>query len=517
MNLLTKAPLYILSLLSVQAFATSSCCMKTTNEILRDDSLLTRAPSSTIFTNPTGFNFPAATAGDTMSSIFIPQNLNGWVGTEQYILMSYGVVRSFKKATGLRDNILNVDANNFFGVSAVDVRIAYNRFANRWLFSCEKQDFDTGAVRDLILIVSESDVITETSKWFVYTIPYADINPAFPLGVLDYQQLSSDANAIYIVANNFNDVNYTTYVGSSAVVISLESAISGGPLVYKVFTGLQQNINSQYIPPADNFNTDPTYGYLVNAVVDYNAAPPTGSTTIAIYRISNPGSLTATIDGPLNVTVPPFGYASDAPHKGNLYGVDGYLQSGNALIWAPHVRGNYLFAAHDIQVDQNGDGSDTGDRIGVRWYQFDLTGGTGVEAPGTVPTLVQSGTLYDNAAMNPRFYFNASIMTNKNLDLVISSTVSGQDDYTNVVYAARKVTDATGTLRDPVMLTNFSNTYNFGPLAELNAGAVLGQRWGDESSLSPDPVNDLELWNTQEHAATNNAWTINVTKLVPVA
>lgn len=512
MTLLSKTPLLILSLLSFEAVAAPSCCVKTTQELLGNT---TRALSSTVFNDT--LNFTAASAGDTMSAAFIPQNLNGWVGTEQYILMSYGVVRSFNKQTGLRDNILNVDANNFFGVSSVDVRIAYNRFANRWLFSCEKEDIDTDfGVRDIVLVVSESDVITETSKWYVYTIPYTDISPDYPLGVIDYQQLSSDANAIYIVANAFNDTDYTTYVGSSAVVINLESAITGGPLVYKVFTGLQADINSQYIPPADNFNTNPTYGYLVNAVVDYNAEPPTGSSTIAIYRISNPGSPTATIDGPLNVTVPAFGYADIAPHKGNLYAGDGFLQSGHALIWAPHVRGNYLFAAHDIQVTQDGTGSDAGDRIGVRWYQFDLTAG-GVETPTTVPTLVQSGTLFDNAEENPKFYFNASIMTNKNLDLVVSSTVSGEDDYTNVVYAARKATDATGVLRDPVNLTNFENSYNYGPLVEVNAGEVLGQRWGDESALAPDPVNDLELWNTQEHASSNNAWAINVTKLVPVA
>lgn len=512
MTLLSKTPLLILSLLSFQVSATPGCCVKTTQELfLKSD---TRVPSGTVFTNPQEFNFTAASAGDTMSAITTPQNLNGWVGTEQYILMSYGVVRSFNKQTAQRDNILNVDANNFFGVDAGDVRIAYNRFANRWLFSCDVINGDF--VQDLVLIVSESDVITQTSKWYVYTIPYADISPDYPLGVIDYQQLSSDANAIYIVANAFDDVNYTNYVGSSAVVINLESAITGGPLVYKVFTGLQADINSQYIPPADNFNTNPTYGYLVNAVVDYNAEPPTGSSTIAIYRISNPGSLTATIDGPLNVTVPAFGYADIAPHKGNLYAGDGFLQSGNALIWAPHVRGNYLFAAHDIQVTQDGTGSDSGDRIGVRWYQFDLTAG-GVEAPNTVPTLVQSGTLFDDALTNPKFYFNASIMTNKNLDLVVSSTVSGEDDYTNVIYAARKATDATGTLRDPVNLTNFENSYNYGPLVEVNAGEVLGQRWGDESALAPDPVNDLEIWNTQEHASSSNAWAINVTKLVPVA
>lgn len=516
MTLLTKAPLYILSLLSLQAVAKPSCSIKTTKEIISGNYIPTRAPSSTLFTDT--LNFTAASAGDTMSAISIPQNLNGWVGTEQYILMTYGVVRSFNKVTGIRDNILNLNTDNFFGISTNDVRIVYNRFAKRWIFSAESTDPVDFVPRDIMVIVSGSDVITETTPWLAYTIPYADISPGFPAGALDYQQLASDANSIYIVANAFDDVDFTNYVGSSAITISLDSAVNGGPLEYTVFTGLLEDINSQYIPPADNFNTDPTYGYLLNAVVDYNNAPPTGSDQLAFFRISDPGSSSATLTGPLFITVPPFGYADVAPHLGNKYAAEGYLQSGNALMWAPHVRGNFLFAAHDIQLNLDGEGSDTGDRIGVRWYQFDLTGGTGIEAPGTVPTLVQSGTLFDNVSVvNPKFYFNASIMTNKNLDLVISSTVSGEEDYTNVVYAARAATDAPGTLREPVLLTNFENPYNFGPLVQIDVGVLLGQRWGDESSLSPDPINDLELWNTQEHASTNNAWAINVTKLVPVA
>jgi hypothetical protein len=494
MTLSTKLSIVILSLLSLQAFTTPSCVVKSTKDIMR-------SVSGSVFN--VAFEFDAASAGDTMSPIAIPQNLNGWVGPEQYILMSYGVIRSFNKFTGARDNILNVPAENFFGTDSNDVRIVYNRFAQRWIFSCNVLDADDVVPRDIVLVVSGDSVITETTSWNVYTIPYSDINPNYPAGALDYTQLSSDANAIYLVSNAFNDIDFTTYVGSSAVVVGLDSAVNGGPLVYQVFPELLPNgLNTQYIPPADN----------------YNAEPPTGSNQVVFYRIENPGTPAAVISDPLFVTVPPFGYAEAAPHLGNLYGIDGDLQTGNALMWAPHVRGNNLFAAHDIQVDQNGDGSDAGDRVGVRWYQFDVTGG-GVETLNTLPTLVQYGTIFDGAAVNPKFYFNASIMTNKNLDLVISSSVSGENDYTDVIYAARKATSATGALTDPVYIThNGTDTqysYNFGPLAEFNAGAILGQRWGDESSLSPDPINDLEIWNTQELATSNNAWCINVSKLVP--
>lgn len=502
--------LFILSFLTAQTFAMVQHPTRMTCE------MVTRASSNTIFDIAMDFN--AATAGDTVSAISIPQNLNGWVGAEQYILMSYGAVRSFNKTTGQRDNVLNIDASSFFNVGAADVRIDYDRFSQRWITYCEAFTPD-GVATDLVICISADAVITPYTRWYKYTIPASVVNPGNPDGTIDYGQLAVDQNAIYIGINAFSDPDGTVFVGSSAVVIQKSSVINGGTAVYTVFPGLLGNINSQYLPPADNFTPNPTYGYFINAVVDYNNAPPTGSNQLALYRISDAGSTTPTITGPIFITVPSFGYADVAPHLGNLYGIDGGLQSGNALMWAPHVRGNYLFCAHDIQVNQAGVGEDVadgGDRIAVRWYQFDLTAG-GVEAPNTVPTLVQSGTLFDDAASDPRFYFNASIMTNKNLDLVISSTVSGNLDYTNVIYAARKATDPLGTLRDPVYITQAENPYNFGPLAEINVGAVLGQRWGDESSLSPDPINDLDLWNTQEYATTNNAWAINVSKLVPLS
>lgn len=477
-------------------------------------------PSTTVY--DVAFDFPAVSAGDSMSPIATPQNLNGWVGSEQYILMTYGAIRSFNKTNHLPDNILNLPAENFFGVFANDVRIVYNRFAKRWIFSCNVIDAEDN-VRDIRVIVSSDDVITQTTKWYVYTIPYIEINPNYPLGVIDYTQLGTDAKAIYLVSNTFDDIDYTNYTGSSAVVINLEAAVNGSVTSsdYKVFPNLLPNgLNTQYIPPADNFNPNPTYGYLINAVVDYNAAPPTGSNQVVFYRIENPGNPAAVISDPIFVDVPQFGYAANAPHLGNKYGVDGYLQTGNALMWAPHIRGNFMFAAHDIQVDQNGQGTDSGDRVGVRWYQFDLTGG-GVETLNSQPTLVQRGTLYDNALSDPKFYFNASIMTNKNLDLVISSTVSGEADYTDVIYAARAVTSPSGALNDVVYITNNNTTtqysYNFGTLAELNSGVILGQRWGDASSLAPDPINDLDLWNTQELATASNAWLVNASKLVPVA
>ena len=61
------------------------------------------------------------------------------------------------------------------------------------------------------------------------------------------------------------------------------------------------------------------------------------------------------------------------------------------------LRDGHLWTAHNIAVDATGAGSDSGDRDGARWYEIDVTGGS--------PSVVQSGTLFDAAASNPRSYW----------------------------------------------------------------------------------------------------------------
>ena len=105
-------------------------------------------------------------------------------------------------------------------------------------------------------------------------------------------------------------------------------------------------------------------------------------------------------------------------------------------------------------------------------------------------------------------------MTNKNGDLIIEGTVSGNNDFTNVFFAGRKATDPLGTLRDPVLATNnTSNPFNNGA---FSTAGNEGQRWGDFSSLAPDPSNDLAIWSTGEWAAIENGWGIQATQLLPI-
>lgn len=468
-------------------------------------------------TNPVqlvGLNFTASTFANAPQTNIIPLNATGWVGTEQFILMSYQYMRSFNKKTGLPDGILHTDAASFFGGSASDVRIEYDRFSRRWYTTAEIGN-------SLVLAVSRDSEIKNSTKWDFFTFSNAEIIPQISppgSGFLDYNQLAIDQKAVYISMDAFDSSGF--FVGTSALVIQKSSLLEGDPHV-TVFPGLvpESYLLGEFTPPADNFDEHPKFGYLIHAS---NQGYPSGNayTQLYLYRIIKPGSNDPSLAGPFPISVPSYSESANAPHLGNLYGSRGFLQTGLfGGLMAPHVRDKQLFACHPIQVDSSGTGTPSGDRVGVRWYQIDLTGdtsgkGRGYEQSNTAPVLVQSGTLFDSSnTTTPLFYYISSIMTNKKQNIVISATVSGANALTNIVFSGRLKRDPKGTLRTPVYLTNnTSNVYNFGPLVDPTNGNI-GQRWGDESSLSPDPCNDLDIWSTGEWAAVQNGWGVQVSQL----
>lgn len=475
-------------------------------------------------------NFQAASVIDVKDPTFIPPSQIGAVGPTQYVMSCAGIYRSFNKFTGLPDGALNIDETAFYGGfgggqvglhSGVggDTSIQYNRFLNRWFFATEN-----GATSDVVIVISRDAILTEASQYDTYVFPAIELDPEIGTdGFTDYTIVTFDQNVVYFTVQAVDNDN--NFVGATLVVIP-NSAVINGTVVEDatIFLGLNQNVDlfETYTVGANNFDPNPQFGYMVYLPEYLPSSPST--TQMQFQRILN-ADTTPTLADPVLTTIPITAYSPDAPHKGNLFGDLGFLQTLNNVPSVPQIRNKQLYLCTDSHLDINGNGDPNGDRVGVRWWQFDLTGdatgqGLGTETATTVPALVQSGTLYDNSPVNPKFYFNSSMMTNKNHDMVVSATVSGADDYIDVIYAGRKASDPLGTLRNPVYLTHNNETtqytYNYGPNAQINTGGqVVGQRWGDASSVNPDPINDLDLWATQESNPYQNGWGIQATKLIP--
>lgn len=465
-------------------------------------------------------NFTSTTVSNAPQVNIIPLHASSGVGEKQYVVSSYQSIRSFNKHSGQPDGVLNTDADSFFHGDAQDVQIIYDAFSKHWFVFAETNSL-AQAGGNLSIAVSSDSVINNNTSWYFYTIPNSDISPQLlPLGsgILSQLLAAVDHEAVYVTTQTYN--NFGIFQGVAAIVINKDSLIHGNPHV-TIFSPLVSGpvlAFSGNLSPASNFDSHSQFGYLISAT---SQVFPTGATytNLFFYRIVYPAGNTPVLVGPFAIAVPPYTPPSRAPHKGNLYGNNGFLQTGQlGGLTLTHVRDGQLFACQPIQVNANGEGDATGDRVGVRWYQIDLTGdisgrGRGEEIPDTVPVLVQSGTLFDNALTDPLFYYIPAIMTNKKGDMVIEATVSGVNAFTDVVIATRHKKDRCNVLREVVYLThNPGFAYNFGPL--LNS-FVLGQPWGDISSLVVDSSNDSDIWSTGQWAAVQNGWGLQTTQLKP--
>ena len=130
---------------------------------------------------------------------------------------------------------------------------------------------------------------------------------------------------------------------------------------------------------------------------------------------------------------------------------------------------------------------------------------------GGAPSLVQSGTLFDTAAANPRFYWIPSVMVSGQGHAAIAASASGATQYVNGVTAGRFASDPAGTLQSPLLFTSSSTAYN--PAADPGPP----RRWGDYSYTSLDPNDDMTMWTIEEYCNGADSYGVRVVQLIAPA
>jgi hypothetical protein len=123
----------------------------------------------------------------------------------------------------------------------------------------------------------------------------------------------------------------------------------------------------------------------------------------------------------------------------------------------------------------------SGSTSGVRWYEYRKTGSTF--------SLYQQGTYAP--ATDTKWRWLGSIAQNANGDIGLIYTASSSTTYPGIYFTGRKAGDALG------QMTVAEGTIIDGP----NYIAGSATRWGDYSSLSIDPTDNLTFWGTNEYIA----------------
>ena len=479
------------------------------------------APAVSSYPAPQGLNPPVSNnAAQTPSTSFngatgpddtnaFPPDNQGAVGPTQFIVFVNGRLRSFNKTTGVADGVLNADPDVFFasvmtpvggGVTQVftsDPRIRYDRISARWLLliidvPCANATCTSTAANRCLLAVSNSSTITAGTIW-TFT-QFTGQATAF----LDYPTLGMDINGIYIGGNMFTLAG--AFQGTNGYVINRANVMSGAAYTVYSFNNLAAGTGAGPFTPqgVNNFDLNATEGYFIG--VD-NAA----FSLLQIRRVSTPAGV-PTISANISLTVPTTTSPNPVTHSGNTGGNNGRLDALDDRLYAAMMRNGRLWTAHNFRVSTTGVANTAAAaRNATRWYEIQNLTGT--------PSLVQSGTVFDNAATLAAAaqYWIPSVMVSGQGHAAISMSAAGTPYFINAATVGRLSGDALGTTSGaPVLVTASSTAYN----PPSDPGGASGRRWGDYSFVSLDPLDDMTMWQINQYCVATNKYGCNVTKLL---
>ncbi|MEO6323517.1 MAG: hypothetical protein ABIT01_13440 [Thermoanaerobaculia bacterium] len=449
---------------------------------------------STTFTGATlaGTNPTSAFPGDTM----------GAAGPTQFIVMVNGRIVSFNKTTGVADGVMNLSTNTFFtsvrnGSGTSDPRIRYDRLSGRWFLLI----INVSTPNRILLAVSNSasnGTITASTVWTYFFTAIDTPAPAIAnTCLMDYPTLGIDVNALYVGGNNFCGSPTQTFNSTDGWVFRKSSVLGAGPLVVTVFRALATgSAAGPYTPQGvDNFSSTATEGYFIGVdTLTYGK--------LYVRRVSTPGG-TPTISANIALNVSTTAGPITVPHLGNTGGTNGNLDGLDDRLFAAHLRNGRLWTAHSIGVDSSGAASATPTRNGTRWYELQNLTGT--------PSVVQSGTVFDSAASNPKSYWIPSIMVSGQGHAALGFSSAGGAARANAATVGRLSGDSLSTMQTPAEYTTSSTAYNPSGDTGVANGA---RRWGDYSFTSVDPSDDMTMWTIQEFCDATNSYGVKVAKLL---
>ena len=433
-----------------------------------------------------------------VDAMAFPPDPQGDVGPTQYIAFVNGRLRSYSKSSGTADGVLNADPNTWWASAmtpvggavtsnrTTDPRIRYDRLTDRWFAVMIDLPNEMTANNRVMIAVSSAGVITASTTWtFYYLEPSAG-------EFTDYPTLGVDQDALYIGTNQFSTSGDRPFIGSDGYVVR-KAAItggSGGPAsgaATKFDLVSYAGAPGPYTPQGvDNAGSNGGVGYFIGVA-------NTLSGTLVVRRVSSPGSGSPTISGDLNVTVPATARAvpGPVPTAGGIA-----LDTLDDRLFSAQMRGSSIWTAHHIGVNRFGQ-AQYGGRAASRWYQVNTNG------PGGTPSRVQSGTVFDPAASNPRSYWFPSVAVNGQGAMVIGGSTAGSTAYVDAWYSGRLASYSAGVTDEPTRYTNSSSAYN-----------ALTSRWGDYSTTRVDPVDDQTIWTIQQYVSAPDVYGTRIAKLM---
>ncbi len=382
-----------------------------------------------------------------------------------------------------------------------DPFVFYDHLADRWVISdFAFPSFPGTSFYQCIAVSQTSDPVS--GGWFLYALQVDSSNPTF-LG--DYPKLAlwnnpQPGGAYFLTMNLFSSP--TTFNGVRAYALDRASMLSGGPTHAIGFTIPTAGLGDSYSLVAASFRAGhaPPAGrdeFLL--AID---SPATGGVTLTqvhgwLFHVdfANPGLSTLGIGANhspnAQITVSGFidAFSNTAgftivPQQGTTQHIDTLGDKIMTPVVYQNRSGNEsLWADDTVCTDVNCTGP-----TAVRWYQFNVTGGT---FPAT-PVQQQSWTNGNDGLWR----FMPSIAVDANGNTAIGYSTSSTTQFPSIRYSGRLATDPIGNLTQGEAIM-FNGT---------GSQTDTSGRWGDYSMTTIDPVDGTTFWHVNEYYATTSSF-----------
>lgn len=362
----------------------------------------------------------------------------------------------------------------------VDEIVQFDKLANRWVMMMPV--FSTPSYF-CFAVSATSDAVK--GGWHLYAFE----EPANPICECrmqpDYPKVGVWPDGYYL---SFNQGWNGNFEGPAACVVNRSRMLNGDSATMQCFNQISTN-----------------YGTLVPSDVDGTNPPPAGSPAYFLnfdyvnhdsvdlwkFHVDWGSPASSTFAGPARISVAQFteacgetrtelNYTTGAciPQSGTGLRLDSY---GDRLMYRLAYRN---FGGHESLVTNHSVATGTnGHQTGIRWYELRNSGSSFV--------LYQQGTYAPNA----NYRWMGSIAMDKNGDIAMGYSVSGDSMSPSIAYTGRLVSDSLGRME--------AETDALASAGVQHGSRTNNYRWSDYSSIAIDPTDECTFWYAGEYMPAN--------------
>jgi hypothetical protein len=345
-----------------------------------------------------------------------------------------------------------------------DPIVLYDKINNRWILSQFSVDHDPNFYE--CIAVSTTDDPTGTYNRYAYKFDKFN----------DYPKIAVWHDAYYATFNMFQG---QTQVGTKVCALNSQKMIAGDdgemicldlPVSGGVGGLLPADLDG--VPPPNN-----PPEYLMSL----------GFNELQLWTMTvNWQTGKADLKGPKHIPVEPFKAACEGRNNGSCISQPGrapLLEAlGDRLMYRLQYRyfqdHEALVVNHTVEIPISSDQYTTG----VRWYEI-----RDLQAPK--PSVYQQRTY----APDNNFRWMGSMGVDKQGNMLLGYSVSGPQNYPSIRFTGRFASDPKGELSAEEKVVDGAGVQ------------VAGDRWGDYSSVSLDPIDDCTFWFASQYQKDNGS------------